>query len=75
MAKSAALNSYGIFHPKGPNFLLSKTNAWKNERPNNNLFHTPNFEDSYNLTESSKILLSYDKYDLIKEFFMPFGGS
>ena len=48
MAKSAALNSYGIFQPKGPNFLLSKTKAWKNDRPNNNLFQTANLEQSSN---------------------------
>ena len=37
-SKSDAVNSYGIFHPKAPNFFLSCTTALKKHRPNNNLF-------------------------------------
>jgi hypothetical protein len=46
IAKSAAVNSYGIFHPKGPNFLLSRINAWKKERPKNIFFHYFGFSHS-----------------------------
>ena len=35
--RSVSLNSYGMFHPRGPNFLLSWTRAWKKHSPNNNL--------------------------------------
>lgn len=31
--KSVSLNSYGMFQPRGPNFRLSWTNAWKNDSP------------------------------------------
>ena len=37
-SKSDAVNSYGIFHPKAPNFFLSCTTALKKHRPNNSLF-------------------------------------
>ena len=41
--------------PRGPNFLLSKTIAWKKESPNNNFFH------SWGLLDSSNRLASYPK--------------
>lgn len=31
--RSVSLNSYGMFHPSGPNFLLSCVRAWKKHRP------------------------------------------
>lgn len=37
-SKSDAVNSYGIFHPKAPNFFLSCTTALKKHRPNNSFF-------------------------------------
>ena len=36
--KSVSLNSYGIFQPRGPNFLLSCTRAWKKHKPYNIFF-------------------------------------
>ena len=38
--RSDSLNSYGIFQPSGPKFLLSWTNAWKKQRLNSNFLHT-----------------------------------
>lgn len=34
--KSVSLNSYGIFQPRGPNFLRSWTRAWKKQSPKTN---------------------------------------
>ena len=38
--RSVSLNSYGMFHPRGPKFLLSCTRAWKKHRPNSRHFHS-----------------------------------
>lgn len=37
--KSAWLNSYGMFHPRGPYFLLSCTVLWRNATPYSIGFH------------------------------------
>lgn len=38
--RSVSLNSYGMFQPKGPNFLLSWVRAWKKHRPYNSFLNT-----------------------------------
>ncbi len=37
-SKSELLNSYGKFHPSGPNFLRSWINAWMKPKLNMSLF-------------------------------------
>ena len=69
IAKSALVNSYGIFHPRGPYFLLSIHNAWKKFKPKNNFFHSLGF------LQSSKRLASTYVNDRIILFLIPLGGS
>lgn len=66
---SLSLNSYLIFHPKGPNFLLSWIIAWKNVKPHISLLKT-----SFLTQESNS---SYDMlpHDLFKLALIPLGGS
>jgi hypothetical protein len=34
MSRSVSLNAYGMFQPRGPNFLLSCAHEWKKESAN-----------------------------------------
>ena len=70
--KSDSLNSYGIFHPKGPNFLLSWTNAWKKHRPNNIFSHSFGLSQPWKNCGSE---IGSFMYDLIMFARNPFGGS
>ncbi len=40
VVKSLSLKSYKIFHPNGPNFLLSKIIAWNIHKLNVNVFYS-----------------------------------
>jgi hypothetical protein len=44
VSKSLSLNSYKMFQPKGPNFLLSYMMAWKKERLKSSFFQALGFE-------------------------------
>ena len=47
-SRSEAVNSYGIFHPRAPNFFLSCTTALKKHNPNRSLFQVgPGPESSH----------------------------
>jgi hypothetical protein len=43
VSRSESLNSYLMFQPNGPNFLLSYILAWKNAKLNSNFFQTVYF--------------------------------
>jgi hypothetical protein len=63
VVKSLSLKSYKIFHPSGPNFLLSKIIAWKRHKLNVKVFYS---SDSPQFI-TSRIFFMFD--------FMPLGGS
>lgn len=58
-----------MFQPIGPNFLLSCTMAWKNEKANNSILY------SLGLTQSFIILLSIEAQVLSIFDLRPVGGS
>jgi hypothetical protein len=58
-----------MFHPIGPNFLLSYTIAWKNANPNNSFLKISGF------VQSSKSLVSSASYVLKIFYLKPLGGS
>ena len=60
-----SLNSYGMFHPSGPNNLLSCTTAWKNESPNKIFLYSAGF-----LVTFKRSLFSL-KYSLRRFAFRP----
>lgn len=70
--KSVSLNSYGIFQPKGPNFLLSWTSAWKKHKPYRSFLKTAS---CLQLSNHSMSEMGSLKYDLVIFALKPFGGS
>jgi hypothetical protein len=58
-----------MFHPSGPNFLLSKIKALKKQRPHIRDLKAAGF------SHDSNSVLSIVRYDLMILFFNPFGGS
>ena len=62
VVKSLSLKSYKIFHPNGPNFLLSNIIAWKRHKLNVKVFY---YYDYPNVA-ISMIFLMFD--------FIPLGG-
>lgn len=58
-----------MFHPIGPNFLLSYTIAWKNEKANNNFLNSLGLAQSFN-SLFSRLAYVLNKFDL-----RPVGGS
>ena len=66
--KSAALNSYGMFQPRGPNFLLSCTTVCRKATPYNMGFHCGMFE----ISRKSWVI---PEYVCFNPAFTPCGGS
>jgi len=62
-----------MFHPRGPNFLLSWTRAWKNERPKNSFFHSATLSPDSNLFFYERP--SYVAKDISILLRIPFGGA
>ena len=58
-----------MFQPRGPYFRLSNNIAWKNDKENNNAFH------SFGLRQSSNSFYSMLTYVLNRLFLSPLGGS
>ena len=69
VSKSESLNSYLMFHPNGPNFLLSYTKLWKKHVPNNNLWKFSGFLQSFIYSSVNPLRL------LLKFALIPLGGS
>ena len=70
--KIRSLNPYGMFHPSGPNLILSWMYAWKNARPTRSFFHSAG-----RLHESKKFRseIGSDAKDCSMFARNPFGGS
>lgn len=70
--RSDSLNSYGMFHPNGPNFLLSWTKPWKKQSPNNRLRHSRHCGQLLKKVGSE---IGSDVYDRSKFCLKPLGAS
>lgn len=70
VSKSLSLNSYLIFQPNGPNFLLSCKIAWKNVNPINSLLNSLGL-----LSHVDKYVSSSSANVLFKFALIPLGGS
>jgi hypothetical protein len=64
MYKSVSLNSYGMFHPRGPNVRRSWTRAWKKHSPYSNLLK---LSDCLQLSKNSESLIGCERYDLCSQ--------
>jgi hypothetical protein len=64
MHKSISLNSYGMFHPRGPNVRRSWTTAWKKHSPYSNLLKLSNCLE---LSKNSGSLMGCERYDLCSQ--------
>jgi hypothetical protein len=64
MHKSISLNSYGMFHPRGPNVRRSWTTAWKKHSPYSNLLKLSN---CLQLSKNSGSLMGWERYDLCSQ--------
>jgi len=64
MHKSISLNSYGMFHPRGPNAHRSWTTAWKKHSPYSIFLKLSN---CLQLSENSGSLIGYERYDLCSQ--------
>lgn len=51
--RSVSLNSYGLFQPRGPNFLLSWTIPWKKHSPNRSFFQAYWKSQNYGLNSNT----------------------
>ena len=71
--KSLSDHSYLIFHPRGPNFLLSWTTAWKKASPKKNFFHYSTLSPYSN--RLWLFLSSWVANDISILFLIPLGGA